>query len=333
MTDDLGNHSVWKVNIETGVTSNALSTAMPRTYWRTDSDGVIVARLPRGFRYRCHRGARAPGQTQWSTIAKIRPKDFKSLSDFEFMGPTDKPAQLYVVTKPKDKTDGDNSTLRIYDFVTKTLSAPVWPGLKYDINEIVYESGTYNLSGVCYTVDVETCDFKDKIVEDNIRGIEKAFDSQRNITPISSMRDGRWWLFSVSGPDEPEGYYLYDWQKKTIDLLAERYQNLPSDALAAMSTWSYQTADGAVIHAYLSRPRTAPEGPMPLIVLPHGGPEARDSFAYDQVAQYLATRRIPCVPTEFSRLAWQATALPSPKLDIVIGATAWPTTLLTACAN
>jgi dipeptidyl aminopeptidase/acylaminoacyl peptidase len=60
--------------------------------------------------------------------------------------------------------------------------------------------------------------------------------------------------------------------------------------LAEKLRWTYATRDGAAVPAYLTRPRGAPKAPLPLIVMPHGGPEARDSFSYDTWSQYLATR-------------------------------------------
>ena len=46
-----------------------------------------------------------------------------------------------------------------------------------------------------------------------------------------------------------------------------------------------------IIPAYVTRPPNAPAGkPLPLIVMPHGGPEARDSLDFDIWAEFFATR-------------------------------------------
>ena len=46
-----------------------------------------------------------------------------------------------------------------------------------------------------------------------------------------------------------------------------------------------------MIPAYLTTPRgAAPAGGWPLIVYPHGGPWARDSYGYDGGAQFMANR-------------------------------------------
>jgi dipeptidyl aminopeptidase/acylaminoacyl peptidase len=284
-----GSSAVWKADTKTGEAVMIEPGSDEILGWKTDSTGAVVARYRALWSGLVIEG-RAPGQKGWTTIVKLRPKDLKSLPDFEILGPTDKPAQFYVAVKPKDKTEGDFRSLRTYDLVSKTLSDPVWPALKYDVEDIVYDGDSDRLAGVCYTVDVYVCTFKDKTVTANLRGISKYFGDQRNIYPISVTGDARWWLFSVSGADEPNSYYLFDWQTKQIELLAERYGRLPSEQLAPMRTWSYSSRDGVTIPAYLTQPRGAAPGPLPLIVMPHGGPEVRDSLGYNPWVEFLATR-------------------------------------------
>jgi dipeptidyl aminopeptidase/acylaminoacyl peptidase len=52
----------------------------------------------------------------------------------------------------------------------------------------------------------------------------------------------------------------------------------------------YRARDGLTIRGYWTRPVDAPDGPLPTIVLPHGGPWARDLWGWDAEAQFLASR-------------------------------------------
>ncbi len=57
-----------------------------------------------------------------------------------------------------------------------------------------------------------------------------------------------------------------------------------------MTAVRYRSSDGLEIPAYLTIPKgTAGKG-LPAIVLPHGGPWARDEWGYDGLAQFLANR-------------------------------------------
>jgi dipeptidyl aminopeptidase/acylaminoacyl peptidase len=53
--------------------------------------------------------------------------------------------------------------------------------------------------------------------------------------------------------------------------------------------YRYRARDGVEIPAYLTRPLDA-KGPTALVVLPHGGPAARDVGGYDWLAHALASR-------------------------------------------
>ena len=44
------------------------------------------------------------------------------------------------------------------------------------------------------------------------------------------------------------------------------------------------------ISGYLTLPPAKPDKNLPLVVMPHGGPEVRDTVGYDSWAQMLATR-------------------------------------------
>jgi len=54
--------------------------------------------------------------------------------------------------------------------------------------------------------------------------------------------------------------------------------------------YHYRSSDGLDIPGYLTLPKGLPARNLPLIVHPHGGPWARDSFGYDTYAQFLSNR-------------------------------------------
>ena len=61
-------------------------------------------------------------------------------------------------------------------------------------------------------------------------------------------------------------------------------------AETAKQAIDYKASDGLKIHAYLTLPPFKDPKNLPLIVLPHGGPESRDTLAYDWQAQVFASR-------------------------------------------
>ena len=211
-------------------------------------------------------------------------------ADFEVLGPAQGGHAAYVALQPRSRADGDTVTVRVYDFDHKTLSDPVWPALKYDVSDVVYHEGDLALAGVCYTADAYTCDLKDPELQADYQKARALLHGERNLTPLAMSDDARYWLFGVSGPTEPGAYYVFDRRSKTLIQAANRQPGLPAGRLGVMRPFVYKARDGTEIPGYLTRPPGAMSGPLPLIVMPHGGPEARDAYGFDTWGQILATR-------------------------------------------
>ncbi|MBS0294924.1 MAG: S9 family peptidase [Proteobacteria bacterium] len=291
------NGALYRYDVRDGSAEQIEAGQSGVTGYQLDSTGTVVARTlhKSGF---LHDWAviegRAPGQSQWTKIAEVHAKDVRKFSDFEFLGPTSKPGEVYVAVRPKTPADGDTTAVRVFDFKTMSLGAPVWSNPKYDVVQIVQNPADGTLLGGCYWVDVLQCDFADKTLAANLKGLSKFFDGDRSLAIVSMSDDGRRWLLNVSGPDEPGTYFLYDRDKAHIEILGLRYPKLPTDALGKMERVAWKARDGAELHGYLTLPPEMPaypkSGAPPLIVMPHGGPEARDHFEFDLWSQFLATR-------------------------------------------
>ena len=57
-----------------------------------------------------------------------------------------------------------------------------------------------------------------------------------------------------------------------------------------MQTITYKSSDGLEIPAYLTTPKGVPAKGLPVVLFPHGGPWARDSWGYNSMTQFLANR-------------------------------------------
>ena len=93
-------------------------------------------------------------------------------------------------------------------------------------------------------------------------------------------------LVQVFGPKDGYVYALFDWNNHRAAVLGKVYEGLQSVAL--VRPISYAAADGTIIPAFLTLPTGREATHLPLIVLPHGGPEAADSNRFDWWAQALA---------------------------------------------
>ena len=112
----------------------------------------------------------------------------------------------------------------------------------------------------------------------------------RTVTLYSQSQDRQRVVAYVSGPSNPAVYYLVDLRSHTADIVGEEYPGLAHVALGEQRTLVYKARDGAPIAAYLTVPAGGEAKQLPLVVLPHGGPESRDYPRFDWWAQFLVTR-------------------------------------------
>ncbi len=106
----------------------------------------------------------------------------------------------------------------------------------------------------------------------------------------SRTADERYWIVSIHSDVNPGSAYLWDRKKRRLRKLYDARPELPRRYLAPMKPVRYRARDGLVIPAYLTVPKGVPAKNLPAIVLPHGGPWARDHWGYDPFAQFLANR-------------------------------------------
>lgn len=107
---------------------------------------------------------------------------------------------------------------------------------------------------------------------------------------VADMDKAEEHLLLFVGSDRTRGaYWFYDKTTGEVKHMAEIAPWITEDDTVAMEPVKYTTSDGFEIEGYLSRPKGV-EGPLPVIVNPHGGPWARDSWGYNSEVQFLCSR-------------------------------------------
>lgn len=106
-------------------------------------------------------------------------------------------------------------------------------------------------------------------------------------------------LVYVSPPGKPGTYYLIDYKRGAADIVGELYPELAGEALGEVRFFNYKTRDGYQIPAYLTLPPGKEPKRLPLVVLPHGGPQSRDTADFDWQTQFLASRGYAVLQPQF----------------------------------
>jgi len=156
----------------------------------------------------------------------------------------------------------------------RTLDAPIEDGL------------TYRLIGGMHTDDEAHYVFFDATMEARWQAILKAFPGER-VRYISSSADFMKIIIRVDGARDGFRYELVDLGTGKAEPIGEIYEGLTHPLESRRIT--YAAADGLAIPAYLTLPAGKPARNLPLIVLPHGGPAARDTADFDWWSEALAS--------------------------------------------
>ena len=109
-----------------------------------------------------------------------------------------------------------------------------------------------------------------------------------DLTVQSRTLDDQKWLVNASVSDGPTKTYLYDRKKKSVDFLFTNMKALEDKKLLPMKPVVIKSRDGLDLVSYLTRP--AGDAPVPMVLLVHGGPWARDEWGLNRNHQWLASR-------------------------------------------
>ena len=129
----------------------------------------------------------------------------------------------------------------------------------------------------------------DDAVQPDLDALERlAGDASFSI--LDRDRADRLWLVAISSSDRSAEYWLWDRERQTSRKLFALQPKLDQYALAPMESLDLKARDGRRLPAYLTRTTLPAEGPQPLVLLVHGGPQARDFWGYNSMHQLLANR-------------------------------------------
>ncbi len=186
-------------------------------------------------------------------------------------------------------SESDHKGIYKYDMYEQKIVEPVFVDAEYDIDSPLVHPLTGTLAGVSYIADKEVAVWFDP----DLAHLQAIFDKvlagfENHIVSISRNFD-RVIVLSKSDTD-PGVYYLFDRTAKRLSEIAQVYRGLDPKVMAPVRSVSYTARDGLKIEAYLTLPVGREAKGLPAVILPHGGPWARDYKTFDYLAQFMANR-------------------------------------------
>lgn len=129
-------------------------------------------------------------------------------------------------------------------------------------------------------------------------GLRRSFGVDR-VYLYGRSADNQRVVVRAEGQSRAPVFHFVDYGAKRADIINEAYPKLADTKFGSVRTFKYEARDRYPLMAYLTVPADTAEKNLPLVVLPHGGPEARDDPDFDWWAQFLASRGYAVAQPQF----------------------------------
>ncbi len=293
--DDFLLWALWKVDVRTGVGQVAERGGNTTTDWLVDLQGEPRVRFEHDVAH--HTAAvlvRSKTARTWTTLLSSADTRTHPLPDL--LGYSDPEDAAYLV----ERAEGGGMQVvshRLADGATSALGAASrFSDLSVRFDPFT-DAPVAVLGGGAGTTATQWLDPKLAALATKLG---KAFPD--NVAEFYDWsRDRSRILVSVESADSPPAWYLLEPAKGQLSPVATSYPELEGVPLGTTTWVTYKARDGLDIPAYLTLPpaRQGPRGKLPLIVLPHGGPAARDDPGFDWWTQFLASRGYAVLRPQF----------------------------------
>jgi len=277
-------HDVYRVTLSTGklkriVTNDQFGGFLadddlePRVAIKISEDGGSEIHVPKG--------------DGWTLEMKIPHEDQQTTSPVGF----DKAGKVLYMT---DSRGRDTAALVAYDLATKKQTV-IASDPKADISKTLFHPTEKTIEAVASTYDVDKWTFLDDKIKAEI-------DYLRTVSPgewdvLSRSQDDKHWVVGYLVDNGPVRYYHYDRAAKKANFLFTNRTALEGLSLAKMTPVVIKSRDGLDLVSYLTLPVNSdaktpgrPAKPVPMVLLVHGGPWARDGWGLNGTHQWLANR-------------------------------------------
>jgi dipeptidyl aminopeptidase/acylaminoacyl peptidase len=194
------------------------------------------------------------------------------------------------------------NTINSWDFKTQTLSEPLFQNTEFDATGIVFwqpideadeiPNADVPVAGYCFDGPSVECIYTDPILKRIEARLKRSLPGRT--LSITARQGGNTVLVRATGPNFPDTWYIFKGERQLIRI-GSVIEDVDPATLGSAQWVTYKARDGLEIPAIVYLPPNYDakrDGRIPLVVMPHGGPWARDDMDYDTShwSQMFATR-------------------------------------------
>ncbi len=205
----------------------------------------------------------------------------------------------------------DKSAIVKYDIKNAAELELLFEHPDVDVSTMSYSKKRKVLTSISYT----TWKRERVFLDDEIRKIFRKLESELNgyeITVTDLDDEENVYMIRTYSDRSLGANYIYDKRTDKLTKISDVSPWIDESEMAEMKPISYKSRDGLTINGYLSLPLGTVHKNLPVVVNPHGGPWARDGWAYNPEIQFLVNRGYAVLQMNFrgsvgfGRKFWEA---------------------------
>ena len=173
-----------------------------------------------------------------------------------------------------------------------------------DLSDAIVHPLTGEPQAAAFTFERKHWQIIDHSIAGDLAYLQTVADGE--IEVVSQSLDNRRWIVLYTIDSGPGRYYSYDRDSRTARFLFTDVTTIEELSLAKMHPVIIKSRDGLNLVSYLTLPTWTdadgngrPESPLPMVLLVHGGPWARDEWGYNSEHQWLANRGYAVLSVNF----------------------------------
>ncbi len=152
-----------------------------------------------------------------------------------------------------------------------------------------------------YWFEVDNVELQDSIlqvIQEFNGNIDQFNKKQVGVVALTKKRDKA--ILSIQDSSSSPKFWLYDMKKNKMRYLFAMWPEIDDAGLEAEVPFKFKNSDGVTIYGYHTPAKNQQEGQKaPLIVIPHGGPHARDVWGFDPDTHILSQAGYAVVKVNF----------------------------------
>jgi len=229
--------------------------------------------------------------------------EWKKLSDYntlarEGFNPYAVDPDLNVVYGFKKK----NGRLALYSITLddSLREELIYANPEVDVDALIRIGRSGHVVGVEYVTDTRQSVYFSPQIQQLLTSLHNALPQQPLLRVVDSSADENRLLVFAGSDADPGVYYIFDHKAHQLQTFLVARSALEGVKLATVRSITYSGADGVMIPGYLTLPPGVENAKgLPAIVLPHGGPSARDEWGFGWLAQFYAARGFAVLQPNF----------------------------------